>query len=119
MQPEGSSPNPPNNTNVVLDARCTDEARTRFVLTGAGSLKHSSGKCLHPFGGLANPANNTPLVLEDGCDESRLQFEFTPEGSLRHVSGKCIRPLVADTFRVLLVLGEGCTDRQNRFRFLD
>ena len=58
------------------------------------SLLHvSSGKCVHPRGGSANPRNGTKAVLHDGCNQSRLQFELTAAGSLRHVaSGKCLHP---------------------------
>ena len=60
-----------------------------------GTLQHvSSGKCLHPEGGDANPSNGTKVVAWNSCgNESRLKYRFTSGGSIQHVSsGKCLHP---------------------------
>jgi hypothetical protein len=57
------------------------------------SIRHNSGKCLHPAGGSSNPSNGTRAVLYDGCDEDRLKFSLTPQGVLKHkASGRCLHP---------------------------
>ena len=66
-----------------------------------GYIYHSSsGKLVHPYGGSANPIDNTELVLHSDKDNpSRLQMRFVAEqreghfGYIEHVSsGKIVHP---------------------------
>ena len=45
---------------------------------GPGSIKHSSGQCIHvKNGAYTKPASNTALVLYYGCGQDRLEFQLT------------------------------------------
>ncbi len=94
---------------------------TSFVPPSEFYIQHSSGKCLHPFGGASNPTDNTGLVIHEGCDGDRLKFTLTPKGSLKHkTSGKCIHPLggsanPADGTN--LVFYGACDEDRMRFEF--
>jgi hypothetical protein len=52
---------------------CND-SRSNFTMLANGSIKHSSGKCFHPYGGSQTPGNNTRVVLFDGCNEKKNRF---------------------------------------------
>merc|ERR1712224_666266 len=73
-----------------------------FNLLGSGSIQSAAfGKCWHPLGGSAKPANENEVVLHTTCNEGRLRFiwhrepEPEPEqcGYIQHSGGKCIHPL--------------------------
>lgn len=85
------------------------------------AIRHASGKCLHPLGGLANPNNSTPVIFHEGCDEDRVKFTLTPGGSLKHkTSGKCLHPISGSanpTDNTSLVFYEGCDEDRLRFEF--
>jgi hypothetical protein len=87
-----------------------------------GAIQHiNSGKCLHPAGGAAIPANGTRLVLWESCSGSRLEYSFTANGSLmQRSSGKCIHPENGADVPVdetPLVLWDGCDLPRIAFQF--
>ena len=59
---------------------------------------HTSGKLIHPYGGLYGPPNDTPLIIHgDTWGPGRLQFRFVPKdntwGYIEHISsGKFVHP---------------------------
>lgn len=87
VHPESGKNTPVNGTRLVFWTSCTDgpvsdangNKRLAFEFTSGGSIRHkSSGLCVHPAGGSANPATDTELVLWSGCNEYRLQFTQLP-----------------------------------------
>jgi hypothetical protein len=62
-----------NNAELIFVEDC--EGRGKFEFLGNGAIKHvNSGKCIHPSGGSDNPANDTKLVVYDGCDGNNVKF---------------------------------------------
>nr|QYA18700.1 agglutinin [Clandestinovirus] len=95
-----------------------------------GVLKHSSGKCIHPYGGQVNAGNGTKLVYYSGCDGDALKFKMLANGSIQHVgSGRCVHPQgwfnnkSQDQLRpdngTPLVLWDGCGADKNKFKIMD
>lgn len=87
---------------------------------GAPLIHRSSGLCIHPSGGSANPGNGTPAVLHTGCDpEPRLNLLFTSQGSIRQSSsGKCLHPeggSAAPADGTRLVYWSSCNDSRLAF----
>jgi uncharacterized protein YkwD len=88
-----------NNYQLVLRrSNCNaDNPVSNFRQLQNGVLQHvSSGKCIHPQGGSAQPGDNTPLVLWNFCgtDYPQLQFRSAQNNSLQQVSsGKCVHPM--------------------------
>ncbi|WP_437777272.1 hypothetical protein [Sorangium sp. So ce1097] len=66
-----------NNVGLILNAYCGPEERLSFDVTSGGSLQNAeTGRCVHPQGGSATPAEGTNLIFHDGCDEARLRFDL-------------------------------------------
>jgi hypothetical protein len=63
-----------------------------FIVGIKGCIMHGeSKKCLHPFGGKANPKDGEKLVFHSDCYFSRIQFTMTADNVIKHVpSGLCI-----------------------------
>jgi agarase len=62
-----------NNAELIFVEDC--EGRGKFEFLGNGAIKHvNSDKCIHPSGGSDNPANDTKLVVYDGCDDNKVKF---------------------------------------------
>lgn len=62
-----------NNAELIFVEDC--EGRGKFEFLENGAIKHvNSGKCIHPSGGSDNPANDTKLVVHDGCDDNKVTF---------------------------------------------
>ena len=106
------------NTRVILSEQGCDvrDGIRNFSLRDNGAIFHgSSGKCIHILGGAFHkPGNNTPLVLNDGCDEERITFQHQRGGVLKHrKSGMCVRPQGANmvpNVGTQLVLHDDCTN---------
>lgn len=60
---------------------------------GPGSVKHSSGQCIHVSkGAWVKPKDNQPLVLYFGCGQDRLEFQLT-NGNLKLTQyNMCVGP---------------------------
>ncbi|MBE8158296.1 MAG: ricin-type beta-trefoil lectin domain protein [Betaproteobacteria bacterium] len=68
---------------MVLHEGCTS-TKSKFRVLAGGQIQHiSSGKCIHPHGGSAQPKPNTSLVLYDGCTGDRLKFAITESSKFR------------------------------------
>lgn len=81
VHPEGGTAS--SGRRLVLWNSCSDgvsqdnagNKRLAFGFNDNGSFSHkSSGLCVHPSGGSANPAEGTELVLWSGCNEERLKY---------------------------------------------
>lgn len=63
-------------------------------------LQHFGGKCVHPAGGADDPADDTKLILYDGCSLERDALVFTARAipmsqglfQLEQRRGKCVHP---------------------------
>ncbi|MBD1390460.1 ricin-type beta-trefoil lectin domain protein [Neiella sp. HB171785] len=78
----GGAAIPENGQKLVLWDGCDFADRVRFSATNQNSMQHlSSNKCVHPNGGSANPADNTNLVMWEGCNEDRLAFTVETQGA--------------------------------------
>ena len=110
--PKGGLSNPADNTVSVLHQDRHNRAKFFFasecgtkvfnILVAVGYILHrASGKLVHPYGGSANPADNTKLVFyAGGLGERRLQLHFESDckypgyAYIRHLaSGKYVHPL--------------------------
>ena len=99
VHPKGGSPNPGNDTRLVVYNAKNDPARlqVRFVpVQGQGHfgyIEHvSSGKIVHPSGGSLDPGNDTDLVYHSDRHSGAL-FGFDEEGyEIKHIGGKIWHP---------------------------
>ncbi|KAI9137207.1 hypothetical protein BKA69DRAFT_1099250 [Paraphysoderma sedebokerense] len=81
-------------------------------------MHRTSGRCFHPKGGSATPADNTQIVLYDGCAEPRLLFEYNSgTQTFKHVSsGKCLVPQNSNVQdNTALVLSSQCNSEDTKF----
>ena len=121
VHPRGGSATPSENTELVLDSGC-DEPRLEFNgKLAKGRLAHSSGLCVHPWGGVAS--NGTALVLYEGCSDTPNKiFELRSDGSIQHVaSGRCINPKGGSPTPpngTELILDDACGESRLAFRAL-
>jgi len=80
--------------------RRLDESERKLKAQRRFKLKHASGKFVHPQGGMANPDNETRLVLhsasESGQGVAAVTFTKVDVGDgcfkLQHASGKFVHP---------------------------
>jgi len=99
VHPSGGSSNPDNDTQLVVYGSKSDPGRLQFrfvAVNGAGHygyIEHvSSGKIVHPRGGLLNPSDDTAVVLHSGRHAGAL-FGFDEDNILiLHKSGKIWHP---------------------------
>ncbi|XP_031563798.1 uncharacterized protein LOC116299306 [Actinia tenebrosa] len=78
---------------VVMNSKQDARKNVYEVEPGiSGCIMHkSSKKCLHPFGGQANPNDGEKVVFHSDCCLGRIQFTMTPDKAIKHnSSGLCL-----------------------------
>ena len=64
--------------SLIKSTACNQQG-TGYERTSYGSIKQiSSGRCIHPFGGLRYPREGQNLVLYKGCRGRKVIFTFEP-----------------------------------------
>lgn len=113
--------------NVVMKTRCTGEdSKITFTPTAKPKLtalrQRSSGKCLHPYRGSAQPSDTTKVVIHKNCKKGALWFEMQPDGSIMHLAtGKCLVPRGGSSNprdNTDVVIHSGCDEERHKFRIL-